>query len=187
VCVCVCLCACVCECQHNNLTFAEWIAARSALSKHGLAVRVVRNVLVRAHITGGRYDAMRPLFAGPTALAYTPLQSPSDAADAPLAPPLQGLLDTVKKTPKLLVVGAKVESSLVAADELVRIVRLPGLAHLRTDLVATLQGPMALLVAVLQQTPQTLVANLNVLAQRGASGASSSSSSSSDSSPSVQP
>ena len=57
--------------QHNNLTFAEWIAARGALAKHGIQVRVVRNVLVRAQIAGGRYEAMRPLFAGPTALAYT--------------------------------------------------------------------------------------------------------------------
>ena len=144
--------------QHNNLTFAEWIAARGALAKHGIHVRVVRNVLVRAQIAGGRYEAMRPLFAGPTALAYTD--------DEDVAARLKGLLEAVKKTPKLLVVGAKVEASLVSTDELARIVRLPGLAHLRAELVGTLQGPMALLAAVLQQTPQTLVANLNVLATR---------------------
>ena len=144
--------------QHNNLTFSEWIATRRALAQRGVRVLVVRNVLMRAQITNTRYEAMQPLFAGPTALAY--------ADDDDVAAAVRGVLETVARTPKLLVVGGKVESSLVAADDLARITRLPGLAHLRAEVVATLQGPMTLLAAILQQTPQTLVSNLQVVATR---------------------
>jgi len=142
--------------QHNNLSFSEWIAVRHALAQHNFRVRVVRNVLVRAQIRNSRYEAMQPLFHGPTALAYTD--------DEEVTQRLQGVLAAVAKQPKLIVVGAKVESSLVTTDELARIVRLPGLQHLRAELVATLQGPMTLLAAVLQQTPQLLVANLQAVA-----------------------
>jgi len=160
--------------QHNNLTVPEWIAARAELAKANISLAVVQNKVLKSSIRGTNVEPISPLFHGPTAVAYGNVDPHA----------IGGLMAVVAKVPKLIVLGAKIEKSLVltagffyffslskyfpaplclqmTTDDIKKVLALPGLDQLRAELVGTIQSPMVFLSSLLQQPAQGLALNLD--------------------------
>lgn len=140
--------------QHNNLTFAEWNAARRQLAAKGAEVRIARNAVAAARITKELPDVgpkLAALFHGPTAIVSAPKAEPAT---------LKAIFDVLAKNPKLVVLGGRFESRVIAVSDIGPVASLPSLEALRGQLLGILQSPAASLVGLLQQAPVSVVATL---------------------------
>jgi len=149
--------------QANNLDSREWLQLRKKFSP--LQFRIPKNGVMRAIIADGKFQHMRPLFDGPTALAFHhgDLQS--------FAP----LLQYFKKEPRCFMLGAKFENSLLTSEDFEKALALPSIQTLQGELLGLLQMPSVAVTSTLQHTPQYLLMNLDQLTKQQKEGPPSSS------------
>ena len=126
--------------RNNGLTVAEVSNLRRQMRASGSTFKVAKNRLAALALDGTRFDGIKPLLKGPTALAWN--TDPVAVAKA--------AVDFAKTNDKFVVVGGALGTQTLNADGIKALADLPSLDTLRARLVGMLQTPATRVAGVLQ-------------------------------------
>jgi large subunit ribosomal protein L10 len=138
--------ACVVVTHQSGLNVAEATQLRRQVRSAGAGFRVTKNRLARRALAGTVFEPLSPLFAGPTAIAFS--RDPVAAAKVVVA--------FANRNDKLTIVGGGLAGRQMDAGEVRELANLPSLDQLRGTLVGLLQAPGTRLAVVLQATAQQI-------------------------------
>lgn len=141
--------------EYRGLSVRQLSELRRQLKAASAEYRVVKNRLARIALEGSTLAPLRTHLTGPTGVALT-RRDPAAMAKA-----LQAF---ARAHPALQLRAGVVDGRLVDAQGLRAVAELPSREVLRSQLVGTVQGPLAQLVGLLQAPQRELV---YVLAERG--------------------
>lgn len=133
---------CVVVTHQTGLSVAEVTQLRRQMRSAGARYRVTKNRLVKRALEGTPFEALAPLFAGPTAIAFS--QDPVAAAKA--------AVEYANRNTKLTIVGGGLQGQLLDEAGVKALATLPSLDELRGKLIGLIQAP-ATKLAILLQTP----------------------------------
>ncbi|KAF9951442.1 hypothetical protein BGZ65_005952, partial [Modicella reniformis] len=159
-------------CQHNNLSVEESIKLRRDLTAAGAEMTVVRLGIFSAALRETRYANLAPLVNGPTAIIscdISPEEEEEEAQSFAKVPKgLSGIRRVVEKHNKMILLGGKVDDALVSVEDMKKLVEMPGIQTLRSQVAGLLsQAGGGRLVQVLRMNPTLLVMNLDAHAKSG--------------------
>ena len=140
---------CVVVTHQTGLTVAEVTELRRQMRSAGARYRVTKNRLAKRALEGTPFEALAPLFSGPTAIAFS--QDPVAAAKA--------AVEYANRNQKLTIVGGGLQGQLLDQAAVKALATLPSLDELRSRLIGLLNAP-ATKLAVLLQTPAGQVARV---------------------------
>ncbi len=141
--------------EYRGLTVRQFGDLRRQLKAAAATCQVVKNRIAKLAIADSPLQGLAPHLKGPTAIVVS-RQDPVAVAKA---------LQTFARTNQQLVIKAGfVEGQVLAASEMRALAELPSRDALRAQLIATLEGPMAQLVMVLNAVLREIV---YILDQRG--------------------
>ena len=126
--------------QQSGLTVAEVSDLRRKIRDAGASYKVTKNRLTRLALEGTKFQALQPLFIGPTAIAAS--EDPVAAAKV--------CVEFANQNNKLTIVGGALEGELLDAEGVKALAKLPSLDELRGRLIGLLQAPATKLAAVTQ-------------------------------------
>ncbi|RIA88725.1 hypothetical protein C1645_739166 [Glomus cerebriforme] len=142
--------------QHNNLNVQEQILLRRELKQKGAVLTAVRGSIFGAVIRQSiLYSNLLPLIVGPTCMIgsnVTDEENPRLVAD---------IFNIINKNKKLVLVGGKMDRSLLNLEEFQNVAKLPGLKHLQSELIGLLNSSGSRVVELLNQNSQSLVFTLD--------------------------
>jgi large subunit ribosomal protein L10 len=145
--------------EYRGLTVQQLGDLRRQLRAVSAEYTVVKNRLARIAVATSSLDAVSGQLKGPTGLII--------AKDDPVA--VARTLHTFARTNQALVIKAGyVEGRVLPAEELKALADLPSREVLRSQLVGTLQGPLAQLVGLLTAPQRELVYVLEQRSQAAA-------------------
>jgi len=134
--------------EYRGLTVQQLSELRKQLRTVSAEYKVVKNRLARIAVSSSDLAAIVPHLTGPTGFII--------ARDEPVA--VAKTLQTFTRTaPALAVKAGFVEGQVLGPDEVKALADLPSRAALRSQLVGAVQGPLAQLVALLEQVQRDLV------------------------------
>lgn len=143
--------------HQKGLTVAESQALRGAARKAGASYKVTKNRLTRLALEGTRYEALKELFTGPTAIAVS--ADPVAAAKV--------CVSFAKANEKLIIVGGAMGETRLDAQAIQALATLPSLDELRGKLIGLLQAPATKVAGVVQAPAAQLARVLNAYASKG--------------------
>ncbi len=126
--------------QNNGMTVAQVSDLRRRMRASGSTYKVAKNRLAALALDGTRFDGIKPLLKGPTALAW----SLDPVAVAKTA------VDYAKTNEKFVVLGGALGKQTLDADGIKALADLPSLDTLRASLVGLIQTPATRIAGVLQ-------------------------------------
>lgn len=126
--------------QNKGLTVADVSELRRRMRAAGATYKVAKNRLATLALEGTRFDGVKPLLKGPTALAW----SMDPVAVAKTA------VEFAKTNDKFVVLGGALGTQTLGADGVKALAELPSLETLRAQLVGLIQTPATRIAAVLQ-------------------------------------
>jgi large subunit ribosomal protein L10 len=132
--------ACIVVTHQSGLNVAEVTQLRRQVRDAGASFRVTKNRLAKRAIAGTGFEALSPMFAGPTAIAFA--RDPVAAAKV--------VVEFANRNDKLTIIGGGLAGRQLAADEVKELASLPPLDELRGKLIGLLQTPAIRVAAVLQ-------------------------------------
>ncbi|GBB88046.1 hypothetical protein RclHR1_14590008 [Rhizophagus clarus] len=142
--------------QHNNLNVQEQIILRRELKQKGAVLTVTRGSILGAVVRQSiLYRNLLPLVVGPTCMIgsnVTDEENPRLVAD---------IFNIINKNKKLILVGGKMDRSLLNLEGFQNVTKLPGLKHLQSELIGLLNSPGSKVVELLNNNPQNLVFTLD--------------------------
>jgi large subunit ribosomal protein L10 len=124
----------------SGLTVAESGTLRREARKSGASHKVAKNRLVKRALEGTKFEALAPLFAGPTAI--TASEDPVAAAKV--------CVEFAKKNEKLTILGGALGENVLDPDGIKALAALPSLDELRGKIVGLLQAPATKVAGVVQ-------------------------------------
>ena len=133
---------CVVVTHQAGLNVAEATQLRRQVRSAGAGFRVTKNRLARRAVAGTAFEALSPLFTGPTAIAFS--RDPVAAAKV--------IVEFAHRNDKLTIVGGGLAGQQMDAAGIRELASLPSLDELRGKLVSLLQAPGTRLAVVLQAT-----------------------------------
>jgi large subunit ribosomal protein L10 len=133
---------CVVVTHQTGLSVAEVTQLRQQMRSAGARYRVTKNRLVKRALEGTKFEALAPLFTGPTAIAFS--QDPVAAAKAAVA--------YANRNTKLTIVGGGLSGQVLDEAAVKALATLPSLDELRSKIIGLLNAP-ATKLAILLQTP----------------------------------
>ena len=140
--------------EYRGLKVQELQDLRRRLRPKGVEYHVVKNTLfARAADKAGR-GGLRSLLVGPTAVAVGADAGGKRIDEIDLA---RSLVDELRTLKALRIMGAFVSGSVLSAEDVQSLARLPGRAQLQAQLIGTIQSPMANLTSLLQTPLGNLV------------------------------
>jgi len=125
--------------QNNGLTVAEVSDLRRKMRASGSTYKVAKNRLAVLALDGTRFDGIKPMLKGPTALAWS--RDPVSVAKA--------AVDYAKTNEKFVVIGGALGTQMLNADGIKALAELPSLDALRARLVGMIQTPGTRIAGVL--------------------------------------
>jgi len=134
--------ACVVVTHQAGLNVVEATQLRRQVRTAGADFRVTKNRLARRALVGTPFEPLSPLFAGPTAIAFS--RDPVAAAKV--------VVEFANRNDKLTIVGGGLAGRQMDAAGVRELASLPSLAELRGKLIGLLQVPGTRLAVVLQAT-----------------------------------
>jgi large subunit ribosomal protein L10 len=140
---------CVVVTHQTGLSVAEVTQLRQQMRSAGARYRVTKNRLVKRALEGTQFEALAPLFTGPTAIAFS--QDPVAAAKAAVA--------YANRNNKLTIVGGGLQGQVLDEAGIKALATLPSLDDLRAKIIGLLNAP-ATKLAVLLQTPAGQIARV---------------------------
>ncbi|KAF9969525.1 hypothetical protein BGZ73_008098 [Actinomortierella ambigua] len=160
-------------CQHNNMSVPELIQLRTDLAKAGGEMKVLRLGIFSAALRETRFANLEPLITGPTCLIHcnvTPEQEEAAMhAKQPLG--LKGIRQVIEKHNKMILLGGSVDDALLSVEDMAKVVDMPGIQTMRSQVVGLLsQAAGGRLVQLLQMNQQMLVLNLDAHAKSAEGG-----------------
>ena len=126
--------------QQSGLSVAEVSELRRQIRAAGATYKVTKNRLTKRALEGTQFQALQPLFTGPTAIAYS---------DDPVAA-AKVCIEFAKKNAKLTVVGGALGEEQLDTGQIKDLAQLPSLDELRARLIGVLQAPATKLAGVTQ-------------------------------------
>ncbi len=126
--------------QNQGLTVAQVTDLRRRMRAAGVTFRVAKNRLATLALDGTRFDGIKPLLKGPTALAWS--QDPVAAAKT--------AVEFAKTNEKFVLIGGALGAQTLDASGVRALAELPSLDALRARLVGMIQTPATRIAGVLQ-------------------------------------
>ena len=126
--------------RNEGLTVAQATDLRRKMRAAGANYKVAKNRLALLALEGTRFDGIKPLLKGPTALAW----AHDPVAVAKVA------VEFAKTNDKLVLVGGALGTQTLNVDGVKALAELPSLDALRAQLVGMLQTPATRVAGVLQ-------------------------------------
>jgi len=126
--------------RNDGLTVAQATDLRRRMRAAGANYKVAKNRLAVLALEGTRFDGIKPLLKGPTALAWA--KDPVAVAKA--------AVEFAKTNDKLVLLGGALGNQTLNADGIKALAELPSLDALRAGLVGMLQTPATRVAGVLQ-------------------------------------
>lgn len=126
--------------QQSGMTVAESTELRRKVRAAGASYRVTKNRLVKLALEGTPFEALSPLFTGPTAIAVS---------DDPVAA-AKVCVEFAKKNEKLTIVGGGLEGQVLDPDGVKALASLPSLDELRGKLIGLINAPATKVAGVIQ-------------------------------------
>ena len=148
---------CVVVTHQTGLSVAEVTQLRQQMRSAGARYRVTKNRLVKRALEGTRFEALAPLFSGPTAIAFS--QDPVAAARAAVA--------YANRNTKLTIVGGGLSGQLLDEAAVKALATLPSLDELRGKIIGLINAPATKLAALLQTPAGQLARVLAAHAEQG--------------------
>lgn len=134
--------------DYRGLTYPESAELRDRLTKVDATMKVVKNTLTRLAAAEAGVEGLDEMLQGPTAIVYAK-GDPVQTAKA--------IQDFIRENKKITVRGAKLQSSMLASDDVEKMASLPSREQLIAQLVGTLASPLSGLVTVLNGPIRQLV------------------------------
>jgi large subunit ribosomal protein L10 len=126
--------------QNKGLTVADVSELRRRMRAAGATYKVAKNRLATLALDGTRFDGVKPLLKGPTALAW----SKDPVAVAKTA------VEFAKTNDKFVVLGGALGTQTLDANGVKALAELPSLETLRAQLVGLIQTPATRIAGILQ-------------------------------------
>ena len=125
--------------QNKGLTVAEVSDLRRRMRASGSIFKVAKNRLAVLALDGTRFDGIKPMLTGPTALAWS--MDPVAVAKA--------AVDFAKTNEKFVVIGGALGAQMLDVEGVKALADLPSLDALRAKLVGLIQTPATRIAGVL--------------------------------------
>ena len=142
--------------QNKGLTVAEVSDLRRKMRASGSTYKVAKNRLAVLALEGSRFDGIKPMLKGPTALAWS--QDPVAVAKT--------AVDYAKSNEKFVVIGGALGAQMLNADGIKALADLPSLDTLRAKLVGLIQAPATRIAGVLAAPAGQLARVLGAYARK---------------------
>lgn len=126
--------------RNQGMTVAEVSDLRRRMRASGATFKVTKNTLATIALDGTRFDGIKPMLKGPTALAWS--QDPVAVAKA--------AVEFARINEKFVVVGGALGPQTLDANGIKALAELPSLDELRARLVGMIQTPATRIAGVLQ-------------------------------------
>jgi large subunit ribosomal protein L10 len=126
--------------RQSGMTVGEASTLRRRMRTAGASYKVTQNRLTRLALKGTQFEALQPLFTGPTAIAYS---------DDPVAA-AKICVEFAKDNEKLTIVGGALAGEELDGGRIGELAKLPSLDALRSKLIGVLQAPATKLAGVTQ-------------------------------------
>jgi len=126
--------------RNQGLTVAEATDLRRRMRAAGATFKVAKNRLTHLALEGTRFDGLKPLLKGPTALAWA--QDPVAVAKA--------TVEFARTNEKLVLIGGALGPRTLDAAGVRALAELPSLDVLRAKLVGLISAPATRIAGVLQ-------------------------------------
>ncbi len=126
--------------QNKGLTVAEVTVLRQKMREAGATYRVAKNRLATLALDGTKFDGIKPMLSGPTALAWS--KDPVAVAKA--------AVEFAKTNDKLAIIGGALGAQTLDVAGVKALAELPSLDALRAKLLGMLQTPATRIAGVLQ-------------------------------------
>jgi large subunit ribosomal protein L10 len=126
--------------QQSGLTVGEVSELRRQMLAAGATYKVTKNRLTKRALEGTKFQALQPLFTGPTAIAYS---------DDPVAA-AKVCVEFAKKNAKLTVIGGALGEEELDTGRIDYLAQLPSLDESRARLIGVVQAPATKLAGVIQ-------------------------------------
>ena len=126
--------------RNLGLTVAQSTVLRQQMRDAGASYKVAKNRLATLALDGTRFDGVKPLLKGPTALAW----STDPVAVAKTA------VEFAKTNDKFVVLGGALGTQTLNAEGVKALAELPSLETLRAQLLGLIQTPATRIAGILQ-------------------------------------
>ena len=142
--------------QQSGLTVAEVTQLRRKMREAGAGYKVTQNRLTRLALEGTKFEALQPMFTGPTAIAVS--EDPVAAAKV--------CVEFANSNKKLTIVGGALGEKPLDSQAVTELAKLPSLDELRGKLIGVLQAPATKLAGVVQAPAATLARVMSAYASK---------------------
>ena len=144
--------------QNKGLTVAEVTKLRTQMRAAGATFKVAKNRLATLALDGTRFDGIKPMLNGPTALAWS--QDPVAVAKV--------AVEFARTNEKLVLIGGALGIQTLTADGIKALAELPSLDALRGRILGLLAAPATRIAGVLQAPAGQLARVLGAYATKDA-------------------
>lgn len=142
--------------RNNGMTVAEVTDLRRRMRASGATFKVAKNRLTNLALDGTRFDGLKPLLKGPTALAWS--KDPVAVAKA--------AVEFAKINEKFVLVGGALGAQTLDASGVKALAELPSLDTLRARLLGMLATPATRIAGILQAPAGQLARVFGAYAKR---------------------
>jgi len=146
--------------RNQGLTVAEATDLRRRMRAAGATFKIAKNRLTYLALEGTRFDGLKPLLKGPTALAWA--QDPVAVAKA--------AVEFARTNEKLVLIGGALGPRTLDATGVRALAELPSLDVLRARLVGMISTPATRIAGVLQAPGGQLARVFGALARKEEAG-----------------
>jgi large subunit ribosomal protein L10 len=147
--------------QNMGLNAAEVTDLRRRMRAAGVTFRVTKNRLAVLALVGTKFDGIKPMLKGPTALAWS--KDPVAAAKT--------AVEFAKTNDKLVLIGGALGTQTLDASGVRALAELPSLDALRARLLGMLTTPATRIAGVLQAPAGQLARVIGAYAKANAADA----------------
>ena len=142
--------------RNQGLTVAEATVLRRRMRDAGATFKIAKNRLAHLALEGTRFDGLKPMLTGPTALAWS--KDPVAVAKA--------AVEFAKTNEKLVLIGGALGTRTLDVPGIRALAELPSLETLRAGLLGMLNTPATRLAGVLQAPAGQLARVFGAFAKR---------------------
>lgn len=143
---------------YSGITVGEITKLRKKVANQGASFVVTKNKLAKIAAEGTQYEALKDMFTGPTAIAFS--NDPVTAAKI--------VVEFAKDNEKLVILGGAISDQKMTADGIKTLAKLPSLLELRATLVGMLNTPAQRIVGVLQAPARQVAGVIGAYSRGGA-------------------
>lgn len=144
--------------HYAGLTVAEMTGLRTSLRKEGGKLKVIKNRLAKIALGDREGAGAGSMFTGPVVIAYS--------ADPVAAPKVAS--EFAKTNEKLVLIGGVMGETVLDADGVQALAKLPSLDQLRGKLIGLIQAPATKVAGVVQAPASQLARVISAYAEKNA-------------------